>query len=463
MFRIMVFPKEKSKEFSKVKVVFPFKYDLGGIISNFEEAEKELKILYPNLRVDKRSLLSFNLSYLSIREPVLTLSHQTDLKINLNEKDYSFDQTIKLYPGGVISIIVSTELEKISTSELIDFYILFYEEKNRDYIPYLKQHKCDTKALAKSFEEKSKTLLPSQFEFGKIVDELRESISTFLKHRPYTYCFHDYRTLFFISDKFAEDDVLREADNLYRLVSLNKDITNSLNEIKELIEKSPVSYEDKYILNGNWASVFLLSGNIEFEERALTIFDLSHTFWYICQFWIFILDYITFTELITLEEISEKTFEEMINLILQLNNYQISVNQTLREVQSIDIMLKDPELCDIAKKFYDALGVNGHVQLVEGNLSLLNQHYQILYDFATQKINLATQKQTKMIEILIAISVAAGIAALIPGTYGLSIMWGLVTWSAVIVISLIYLIIYYKHVKIWKAIESLRKKIKRKG
>lgn len=463
-------PLGPDKKFNRVKLAFPFKYDLGGYIINFENAEEKLKAMHPNLQIDERSLENFNLSYLSIREPILTLDSQ-EITLILDGKEYLFNQTIKLYPGqGVISIILSTELENISAFELIDFYKLFYKEKNRDYIPYLKQHGCATKALAKSIKDETEA---PQLKFGQVADELRELLKPFLKSRPHTYYFHDYRTLFLIFDDFSEQDISQRLAELYTLLKLTKTSSQPTSEIKSVIDQFTVTYENKFILSGDWTSVFLLNGDVKFGEDIVTLFDLSHTFWYICQTWIFALHHISTEELVNIsnlmaiEEIDQTTYEKTDEVALRLHDYIVSVHESLIEVKNIDLMLKNPEFCKIMRKFYGSMGVAAQIKLAEDNLSILDGYYQRLKDSMAQKLRFTTQKQStkaasRMQILNLIFSGAVGLSAAmlmegatIPGTDIVITGWlplaiGLMLWILIAALGIKVTRIILKKTGIWR-------------
>lgn len=412
-------PANSDKKFNKVKLIFPFKYDLGGDIINLKKAEEKLKEAYPDLKTDKRALENFNLSYLSIKEPVLTLSDQ-EINLVLNGKEHLFNQMIKLYPDqGVLSIVLSVGLENISAFELIDFYNLFFKEKQREYIPYLKQHGCDTKALARFIKEETRV---PQLKFGQIVDELRKPLKLFLKPRPSTYYFQDYRTLFLVLDDFSEQEVQQRSGELYMLLRLTKALNQPVSSVKALIDQSRLTYENKLILGGDWASVFLLNGDVKFEEDAIMLFDLSHTFWYICQTWIFVLNYILSEELpiidksIPIGEVDQKTYGDMVDAVLRLHDYLVSVHQTLIEVRNVDLMFKNPEFCKIMKNFYRSIRIPEHLGLVERNLSILDSRYQRASDSMTHKIDFATERQSSKVAFGMQI-----LSLIFAGAIGLSI------------------------------------------
>ena len=440
----------ESFKVSKVKIVFPFKYDLGGEIDKFQKAKEKLLVRYPNLKVDERSLESFNLSYLSIREPTLTLEKEK-IGLVLEGKEYQGSQTIKLYASsGIISIILSFELEDLSSSELIEFYKCFVKEKQKEYIPYLKQHGCHTKALLEAIKVE---VVLQQLKFGQIADELRLLLKHEIKARPYTYCFHDFRTLFLIFDDFSEQDIAKHSEALYDLLRLTKRTGEATEDMKSLVSQSKITYENRFILSGDWASVFLLNGDHSFEEDAVMLFDLAHSFWYICQTWIFILDYILTHEFVDFDkstrvsEISQKSYEKMIEMSLKLHDYIVSVHQSLLEVKNVDLMFKNPEFCKIMKKIYSSMGIPPHIELLEHNLLILDSHHQRLKDTAIQKLSLTAERQSRktasgmqILSLIFSGSVGLSVALMLQSAglvSGFSLVAaGLVLWAGIAGISI---------------------------
>lgn len=424
---------------SKVKVVFSFKYDLGRIT---QTDEKELKsdpkkiiddikkitdtsgnILYPNPQKDTSPPWEhFNRSYLSIRKASLILDSKP-ITIKLGNLSYNFEQTIKLYPGQrVISIILSVVLEKYSLSEMKEFFINFNRERGTEYTNYLFQNKdkCAKNWLGEIIDEipPSQEFL-SQLHLGGIVKGLRNGLN---RDCDDFYCFQNYRILFFIYEKVGERTNYN--NRLYALLTGINSPAHMPSEqiIKDIVNSASMYYQNKVILTGDWASVFLIEEDPQFEKDALFLFDLAHTLWFICQKWIYVIPD-KFEEISKLfgeiekfnrKELKknheyEKWIEDISKSIIGLYNDISIVQQSLIEVKDVDLMFYNSEYRKIMQKFYDSMKIMPHIELVESNLSSLDSFHQRLKDdlehklhFYTESKNMDFTNSTKNLTVLIA-------------------------------------------------------------
>ena len=347
--------KEPIEIFSKVKIVFQLKYDLGGEIKDPEKYVKSIKIKYPFLQEEKLSLEDYNISYLSIKNRIIILN-KDEINLQFEGVNYTFTQQIKIYLNqGIISILLSTELKNVSPLELLKFYKLYSNERLKDLNSYLKKHKCYIPELSSQFKDPESN--PSQFKFGKVVDEIRYFSKSHIRKNPYTYIFHNSRALFFIYNEFSEEKIKENSTIFYTLLKLNEAPNPPTDEITNTVIQSMLTYQNKILLIGDWASIFLLNGDKNFEERAIQLFDLAQTFWYVCQKWIFFLKYIIKTQyqelnnLTRIKIISPMDYENLMEKAIQINNYIASVHHSILEVKNVDLIFYNPECCKMMKKF----------------------------------------------------------------------------------------------------------------
>lgn len=390
--------KKKTELISKVKVVIPIKYDLGGETKDYEKYCTKLKLKYPDLHKVELSLFDFNVSYLWIRDPILILDKQP-IRLNFKGKNYSFTRTIKIYLSqGIISIILSTVMKNVSTFDLIDFYNDYTVERLKELKSYLGKNSYNIEEFTQ-LDNEDESDFPN-LNFGHIVDEIRALSNSVIEPKSYTYIFHNSRVLFFVFDSLSEEELIINSSKFYSLLKLTKTSNPPTNEVKSTIIQSMMTYQNKFILTGDWASVILLNGDKKFENDAILLFDLAQMFWYICQKWIFFLKHVIETKyeeinnLASIKGINQIKYDNLMDNAIKLNSYIAAVHFSLLEVKNVDLIFYNPEYCKMMRKFCEGIGIPNHIKLVEDNLSILSGYHQRLKDTIDQNLNYSAARQS---------------------------------------------------------------------
>lgn len=427
-----------SDNISNAKITFTFKFDLCNPSIIDLDTKKGMQFLkklsmHSSFKPEKPTWEYYNRSYLSIREPILCLKDTAPKKtISFNGKQIPFNHTIKIYPGqGVISTILTYELVNTSAYEIKDFYNMFQKERGLEYNSYLKEggKEVVTKWLKETIDEDQNELSENYTPIlnikGYIYDVVKQlRYILFPEKSDHHYYFESYRTIITIKDKIFEQFPFiingpqcikkQEYLKIYALLTGSVKPVNISDEDVETITKPICRYDDNYIIIGDWASVFLIEDDKDsqnFENEAIFLYDFAHTFWFICQKWIYILPKY-FNEIETLleevrgiEKHNRAQFQDKINDIttkrLNLRSYISQIQQSLIEAKDVDLMFFNSGYRNIMQKFYDSLKIVPHLNLVDSNLAFLEICHQQLTESLAQKHTFETEKLTFNINILL--------------------------------------------------------------
>lgn len=365
-----------------------------------------------------------------MREASYILEDRKNIIITLGKGGpYLLDYKVRLYPTqGVISIIFSFVLKNKQISEIIEFQNQFRAARDSEYKLYLNvlsRQKIELKT--KGLEGEIKPLEDEELKKGELlypylgnfVISLRYEFPSFSKPKYEPYYFHNYRTLFFVYDRISEyfpsnSDCLK----WYSLLSGTKNLSSTSQKCaKQSITRSTMSYQNTFILSGDRVFLFLLNENEDFEEDAINLFDLAHTFWYFCQKWIFILPK-KFKEIKDLVN-NIKNQDNIDRLINKIYNDELGlhddinlIQQYLIEVKDIDLMFYNLGFRSVMKKFYEELDIKTHIDLVEYNMSTFTSYHQRITDYLCLKHNFKNERHMFNINYLIAGSIGLSIASL---------------------------------------------------
>lgn len=461
-----------SEILSKVKVVFTFKYDLGRNLKgdNEEDSEEGDEKKYEHIIKKIKSIVDektheplfpdpkiipqppwqhFSRSYLSMREPVLLLytneNHDKKFNITLGNEIIPFTKIIKLYhEQRVISIVLSYILENKSPTQIKNFYNRFNQERGDEYLYYMNNVRRDLKKqtppksigspnnwlesiLENDNSTKKEKPYSSELDFEYIVRRLRQALN---RNGTDIYYFQNFRTLFFVYDKFEEKDfpTINDCNLLYSLLTGNAEGSQkpAAKFINDTIKDSIVSYQNKYILTDEWATVVLLQGdvdpkvdqnykqNLRFENTTLFLFDFAHMLWFICQNWIYILPKYfkkldkAFGECKEIKNRKDMRLEHYGNKINKisdridnLHKNVGTVQQLLIEVKDVDLMFYNSGYTKIMEKFFDSLNIKQHIELVESNVKILDSYSQRLKENLEQELNNHTANATKTLNLVV--------------------------------------------------------------
>ncbi|MEV8230769.1 hypothetical protein AB0P41_32790 [Streptomyces sp. NPDC079167] len=369
-----------------LRVLVPIKYDLGGTITDTRRLMAVMEARHGSVDVDMTMLRSWNLSYLAGHAPVLSCSLPGGETVLAGAK-WSFDCRMRMYPWlGVVSVDYMFTLTE-GVAEIERFYDDLVEWKNRDYLPYLEH--C--RALSENLELRIPPGVRSSDSeaHGSAVRALRAGVSAIIEPRPFCYSFHDFR-LCFIGDLDDLPDA-RVRELLW--------LSDGGADLPEDGLAAPLGFRGLEIASSGWSTVIRAQPGATAvdAETVTTLLNLVHAQWFVCQLWINAHD----------PRGQQGGAGRRLAGAHVLSANQTALVQDLSEIDNLDVMLKDPALLRVAEYLEANLKVRRHKETAMGLLHALENHSRQLADFNNET-------ELRRVQVLFAISAAAGIASLVP-------------------------------------------------
>ncbi|MFJ8755137.1 hypothetical protein ACIREO_38410 [Streptomyces sp. NPDC102441] len=364
----------------------PIKYDLGGTIADTRRLMEVVQARHGTVDVDMTMLRSWNLSYLAGHAPVLSCALPGGDAVLAGAK-WSFGCRMRMYPWlGVVSVDYTFTLTE-GVAEIERFYDDLVEWKNRDYLSYLER--C--RALSENLDLRIPSNVRSSAleSHGSAVRALRVAVAGIIEPRPFCYAFHDFR-LCFIGDLDNLPD-----ERVRQLLWLSERV----DALPEDGLAEPLGFRGLEVASSGWSTVIRGEpGAIAAEaETVTTLLNLVHAQWFVCQLWINAHD---------LRGPQGSTGGRLAGAHVLAAN-QTALVQDLSEIDNLDVMLKDPVLLRVAEYLEKNLKVRRHKETAMSRLHALENHSRQLADYNNET-------ELRRVQVLFAISAAAGIASLVP-------------------------------------------------
>lgn len=375
----------------KVRVLFA--YDLGGSINDVQQAMHLVASAYLDASFDSFALRSFNLSYLSRHDPVLSFAAEP-VHISFGGDDFRANRRCFIYPWlGILHIEMDFDFSDAGISmSTLDFYDHLIAWKNSDYLPYLARSGAMNESLriVTNFEDgESRT-------FAGPLAEICESLGVLLKQqinpRPERYPFHDLRIVLITDEPTATDP-----DSLANLLDLAPSKTQAPGtDSREYLRGSIAG---THISSSGWVSaVITSSGNESDSDDEITmVIRLIHAQWFVCQAWVHILS----------QEIAYEAVDLSQKRLYELARYRGQFDADLVEVGNIDLMLKDPQLIRASEIFAEAFNLEKHKN------SAITR-FESVSVAESKRIEEQRTREAQRLQLLFSISAAVAIAGLIP-------------------------------------------------
>ena len=352
-------------------VFVPMKYDLGGRVVDETICRAVLEENCDSVVEDKALTRSWNLSYLRRQGVVLRgINDKTIGQPVLAGVPWTVTRTLCVYPWiGVLS--VDYWFHSDHEVDLTEFYDDLNEWKNRDYIPYLEAVGELTDSLRSHVNASSEH---AEDMHGGMIQRIREGLRRrgALEPRVGSYGFHDFRTCFIVSPDTPQSLV---SD----LLMLNRDARKPAGSVSKIAGQIPdISAGVVSARSTGWATVISTAAHSEADPRIvsshaagsegqdfsdlLSIFSLIHPEWFMCQLWINVAD-----------RFLRHQPHSLARQAAQIRESQRSLARDLADVGDLGLMLKDPELLEVAREFASAFQIVDHEAAANSRLTLLRE------------------------------------------------------------------------------------------
>lgn len=376
-------------------MLVPFKYDLGGRVVRHDLSETILaaECEAGTLTEDPALTRSWNLSYLG-RQAVVLSGNLPGGRATFAGVEWDYARRLRLYPWlGVISI--DYRFETTAEVDMATFYDDLVDWKNDDYLWHLDQLGELTSALdvhTRAHREQR----PSVDLHRGIVQRLRTRFREreVLESRLGIYHFHDFRTCFVV-------DAGVEAAKVDSLLLLNRSQRARDRRgapVEGFSTLVPPTYAgDVVAASTGWATVVRASDTHSQDFMSLvSIFDLIHAQWFLCQVWINVAD-----------RFLRSPADGSAPKLSTLRESERHLARDLADVGDLGLMLKDPELVEVARYFARAFEIEIHQRAAETRMKLLDEA-------ADEIEQVQRTASTDRLQVLFALSAAGSLGALIP-------------------------------------------------
>lgn len=388
-------------------VFVPIKYDLGGRIQDLESCRLVLQTLCQDVGED-RANRSWNLSYLR-RQGVVLRGILAGGQARLAGAEWIFTRTLRIYPWlGVASVDYWFQTEE--QVSITAFYDDMVKWRNRDYLPYLYDSGELTGPLAAHVGVPPTQRPSGENLHGDLIRDLRCRLSEAdaVEERMEEYAFQDFRICFLVGG-----DVSRATVD--SLLLLNRERTKRRSGSRATDEISAVASTTRIgevrAASTGWSTVVVTGADLVTDPRLgadeplqerqdladlLSIFDLIHAQWYVCQLWINVAD-----------RFLTNHRRDLDAHVAQLRESQRSLTRDLADAGDLGLVFKDPELMEAARYLAGAFEVSDHKDAAAVRLQLLDE--------AANEIDQRRRlMSTDRLQVLFALSAASSLAALLP-------------------------------------------------
>lgn len=375
----------------RLSVFLPFKYDLGGAVTDTEQLITVLRRLHGEPTVDAALLRSWNLSYLAGHAPVLWCPLPGGAVV-LGGVAWDYSRRLRVYPWlGVVSVdytLTTAEPQDEQALALSGFYDDLVAWKNQDYLPYLHASGALSPSLRLQIPGSSDPATGSDLH-GSLIRDLQRATAKLIEPRPFRYAFHDFRMCFTAQAQTLDDETV------HQLLWLSAASSGGAPE--EAVEFR--TFSGLSIASSGWSTIIrtdaeTAAGQI---DLVLTLLNLIHAQWFICQLWI---------NAHNLRGPARSSQWQLADAHVLTAN-QLALAHDLSEVENLSVMLKDPGLLRVATFLEARMEVQKHRATAMSRLRALENHSRQLADFKSES-------ELRRFQALFAISAAAGVASLVP-------------------------------------------------
>ena len=396
----------------RLTMVVPFAYDLGGRITDHAAARDVLASL-PDVVgpvvVDASAVRSWNLSYLASHAPVLQAELTPDQAV-LAGVTWDCTRTLRVYPWLGVATVEYAFVPPTDDVDATTCYDDLVRWKNGDYLRQLHDEGALSAHLAAHTGWQ-----PSDDDADlhrTLVSDLRAELASrgALEARPRLYAFHDFRPCFVLDEARARSG---EVDALLLLTDQAR-----ADEHPHDVEHIP--YRGLQVSTTGWSTVVRIVDAGPRDLRAtLDLLGLVHAQWYLCQVWIATHD----ADMLDADPAAGE------GISVELARTQLALARDLVEVESLDLMLKDPAMLRVARGLSAAFGLRDHRAAAERRLKVLD-------DYARQIAEITQARDAQRLQILFSLSAAGTIAGLVPAVAALQSSWVLAAATVVVGLAL---------------------------
>ncbi|MBX3040181.1 MAG: hypothetical protein KF789_05660 [Bdellovibrionaceae bacterium] len=376
------------------------KYDLGGHVVDYARLREKLATRFA-VEEFQESLSVYNFSHLRTINPTLIIGGEREFTIGSEKWTYR----TYLDEAGIISLMIRSPERQGDNAhlvkELLTLYHAFVDEKNLDYIPYLKSLGSWSKGLLSKVPGTRETTIT----FGEDIREIRDLASEagLIKPRRRLYCFHDFRTCFVVPKELMEDKALARP-------LLDLEISSNADRSSQIGSEPNGLHTVEKIISSSWSFVSYDAGS--FLNNNL--FHFAHNCWFVSQIRLYNLRD-------EVEKISENSVErskkELKSLLQDIQEEKNLIVRDLLSIENADLVLKSSKYNRRLKFFFESLNIKRNMMMLEKLLDFTVDYMREQSNRLDELHNETAEKNAHILEILFALNTIAGIGTFVPSLF----------------------------------------------
>lgn len=408
----------------------PIFYDLGvsfeRSLESFQQCHQLIAKAFPRwVRQDQQfEFQAYNFSYLALHLPPLV--YQVDRQsLAIQGIDVSVELNVVIRSSGNVCFFYQYQIDTLQPESLDVVVDILQRYTNVAYKEYLKRIGAYKNAMQNILITEDDLVVPDIFEHGDILVSLRDIANSTHNADPQDYVYqYQHGRLLFSCDP----------DNAALKAKLLDDIF--LNSSKRLCNEQ--------IFLGTWKTVLLAEPSV--QRVFLDLYTESLSRFFQCQGWIFQCEH-------RLDEIKqnidqqEHNYKRLNQQAKDIESFYFSCNRDMINFLNLSIPYKDEHYTQLADAIIDAIKLEQHIQQTYQHLNAVKEHINL----AKLHIDSRTEKHAKLLKLLMALNLSAGIASLIPASLDGDIskfsssMLPPIVWMTFALIAVVVLIVETRH------------------
>lgn len=377
-----------------ITIFNPIFYDLGfkfeQTMLGLERLQSAILKAYPTWSIIEQnySFEAYNFSFLSLHLPSVKFNLEST-SMTIGGVNIDIDLALSLRMNATICFEYQFRIHHPEAFDLEYVVTELQTLVNVAYRKYLQDINAYKNAMTR-LDLPSLDTVPAIFENGAIVRELKRLLvdETGCCENDFVYPYQHGRLLYFID---ANSHAMRQ-------VLLTDEFCTKANIIC-----------DGSVYLDSWKTVHM--GSEQHRQIFMDLYLDNLSKFYQCQIWVFQCEHM-------LNQIDEKlqnqelSFEEVNSQALEIEMFYFSANRQMINFNNLSIPYKNDDFVELSKAIIDALKLQQHIEQTYTHLDAVKEHINI----AKLQTESRTERHTKLLKLLMALNLSAGIASLIPSS-----------------------------------------------
>jgi len=372
----------------------PIFYDLGRkfdrSLTTLQQVKALVKATFPHWseKAQGFEFQAYNFSYLSLHLPPIAF-YVAETPLKIGDVSVVANLVVSIRLNGTLCFEYCFEVEVDKHHQLDDVVSVLQSYVNIAYKRDLQRKGAFKNAMTQiALPELSE--IPSIFANGDIIDQIQSMLSqnNLGEQNDYVYPYQHGRLLFSCDSKESESAKLLLSEGFVR-------------------SAQTVCNGEIYL--DTWKTVITSEASSRNLFLELYLENLNNFFQ--CQIWIFQCEFML-SDIESKVTTKELDYEALNAQATAIENFYFNCNRQMINFTNLSIPFKNDYYTELSKAIVDAIKVKQHIEQTEKHLSAVKEHINI----AKIHTDSRTERHTKLLKLLMALNLSAGIASLIPSS-----------------------------------------------